>query len=384
MALGALALATPAAAHQKITFELTAIGHRVVIDGDQDGKVNDLITVRFSPGTGFLGADEYVFTHDIVGPLPSECEPVGEGPPWKEVRCPAAGIVGLVINAGQGNNTIDINGLAHSPLAQASLGAIQINFPGDGKTRLLASAFTAPTEVTGGSGSDDIQTGEGSDEIDAGGGENNVESGEGDDRVETGDGNQKVDLGGGDNTATLGNGNSKVTVGAGDNHVQLGDGNSVFDGPPSLPVMRPALGLLIGSITDTVSFGNGTSHYNGGPENDVATFGSGDSVFSGSGGDDQATFGAGDNKFSGGEGNDASSMGSGRDRFYGGGGEDWGKLGEGQDQGYGEADKDRIFGGTGNDKLFGGPDFDRLFGGAGKLDLCRSGGGGGGLKGCER
>src|SRR5436190_207631 len=103
-ALVALSLPALASAHQTISIDaLPDGGGQLTITGDTRG---DLITVDFNPDTG-----ELVLTHDVLDPIPAGCHPVGDGPPYKEVRCPAAGIRKIKIDTDGGDDKVDLRGL---------------------------------------------------------------------------------------------------------------------------------------------------------------------------------------------------------------------------------------------------------------------------------
>lgn len=226
LALGFVFLALPAtgAAFQTITIEPNGLepGEVLVIRGDKV-KTSDEITVSFDETT-----NELVITHDIIEPLPPECHAVGPGPPFKEVRCPGLGIVGVYAYSGTGKDKV----VAH---LENPAGALAMKF----------LAFL-------------------------GGDNDRFEGGEEDDEAFGEEGGDFVTLGGGDDYATM------------------GGGADVFDGGPGADLGKLGRGSdtgLGGPGRDRLFGGPGGDRLYGGPAFDYLNAGAGaDKCFGGSGG----------------------------------------------------------------------------------------------------
>jgi hypothetical protein len=206
----AAALPATSAAFQTITIEPNGLepGEVLVIRGDQ-GKTSDEITVRLDLETG-----ELVLTHDILEPLPPECHAVGSGPPFKEVRCPALGIVGVYVYAGTGKDKV----ITH------------LESPTDALMHLLAFL---------GGESDFFEGGEEEDEV------FDEEDGFGD-VVALGGGDDYATMGGGPDVVNGGPGADFATLGTGDDHGFGGPGKDKFLGGPGKDRLYggPAFDLL--------------------------------------------------------------------------------------------------------------------------------------------
>ncbi len=221
----AAALPAASAAFQTIAIEPNGLepGEVLVIRGDQ-GKTSDEITVGYDVVTG-----ELVIAHDILEPLPPDCHSVGPGPPFKEVRCPGAGIVGVYAYSGTGKDKV----VAH---LETPLGALIRFF-----------AFL-------GGESDSFEGGEEEDEV------FDEEDGLGD----------VVVLGGGDDYATMGGGPDVVNGGPGADFAKLGTGDDHGVGGPG---------------KDKFLGGPGKDRLYGGPAFDLLNAGRGyDRCFGGAGG----------------------------------------------------------------------------------------------------
>jgi Ca2+-binding RTX toxin-like protein len=374
-ALATLALpALPAAAsaHQELRYGPINPGHPedgfvIQIIGDADGKPNDTITVSYSKGTGPGGTDEIVMTHDIVDPLPAGCHATIPGPPAKEVRCPATGLKQIKIDAGQGNNTVDLSGLQGSPF-DAMGNTVTVDF-GDGSNKLVAPLDAA--EIDGTVGTDPTNTGQnnltfGDSHATFGfkGGSGSIKFGPNGGatlhyenasyNTHLGDGNDVVDASGGtDGDLNMGGGDDEVDLTTGDSpHIEGGDGNDKVQDQAASAGTPPASHL----------------NFDGGPGDDVFKLFSADH--------------APPVLFTGDDGNDLGIFGSSVDKFFGGAGNDKAKLGAGNDKGIGGSGNDNLNGGKGSDKLLGGPGRDKLNGGSGQ-DKCVPAGGGGSTSSCE-
>ena len=316
-----LALPGAASAYETVTDD----GSTIAIQGISQ-KPRDLITVSYAAAT-----DEYVITHDIYQPAPPQgCSFKTDGPPYLELRCPAAGITRISIAAGEDNDKILLANLidGSDPTAFAAPDLLSVDVdagPGnDGISTVGNQARFDPFAAASAAGHPvvmSIDMGTGNDGVGLGGGTFDVSY------ANAG----KFTGSNGNYTVGLGNGSSSVTAGDGTNSIKLGSGNSK---------------VTVGDGTDTVSFGRGNS------------------------------------KFFGGGGTDTVSFKGGNDKFFGGAGDDVAKMGGGHDKAFGGPGDDTLKGGGGVDKLIGGGGFDKLVGGGGG-DKCIGGGGGAKEVGCE-
>jgi Ca2+-binding RTX toxin-like protein len=320
-ALALLAVPATASAYEAVTDD----GSTITITGLAQ-KPRDLITVSYDAGSG-----EYVITHDVYQPAPpSGCRFTTDGPPFTELRCPAAGVTKIAIAAGEDNDKILLGGLidGSDPNSFAPPDLLSVSAdagPGnDGISTVGDQARSDPFAIASAAGHPvvmSIDMGTGSDGVSIGGGTFDVSY------ANAG----KFTGANGDYTVTLGNGSSHVTAGDGTNSFTLGSGNSK---------------VQVGDGNDTASFGRGNS------------------------------------KFIGGAGVDTVSFKGGNDKFIGGAGDDVAKMGGGHDKAFGGPGDDTLKGGGGVDKLIGGGGFDTLIGG-GAGDKCIGGGGGAKEVGCE-
>jgi Ca2+-binding RTX toxin-like protein len=320
-AAASLALPSTAPADQSLSVDSGTISIQAFSQAPKD-----LITASYD-----AGSDEYVFTHDIfLESGAGSCHPLTDGPPYLEVRCPAAGITKISIDAAEDNDKILLAGLIAnaSPNAFASPDLLSVNVGGgsgnDGLSTVGTTARVLPFASASAVGHPVVM---------------NINMGTGNDGVNVGGGTFDATFGGGgfytgangDNSVTFGNTSARVTLGDGTNVISLGAGNSK---------------VTVGDGTNTASFGRGNS------------------------------------KFFGGAGVDSVKFKGGNDKFFGGGGNDKAKMGSGRDKAFGGPGDDALKGNAGVDKLIGGGGFDLLVGGGGG-DKCLGGGAGAKKVGCE-
>ena len=156
----AAALALPAAspAHQVATLS----GGQLTIAGDQQNKLNDLITIDYDAST-----DELVFGQDVFGPHPSECSP-DAAQPERIIHCPASLISAIQINSGGGSDEVNAN------------------LPAD--MTIVVSTGAGGDSFTGGPEVDQVTMGSGSDKADGGPGNDVIKGGSGSDKLHGGPG----------------------------------------------------------------------------------------------------------------------------------------------------------------------------------------------------
>lgn len=222
-----------------------------------------------------------------------------------------AALTGIVVNAGDGNDTVDV-----------------------------FETIVDPATINGGTGDDQLYGGKGNDSITTG------TDGIGD-LADGRAGNDTITGGAGDDFLFGGLGNDVLNAGDGANSVEGGDGNDSITG---------------GDGSDALYGGKGLDTINGGGDADLIFGGGG----AGGGVDkvgDLIDGGAGDDSVFGNLGNDSISGGSGNDRIEGDLGND--SIVAGPEADAGVSDEDFAFGGLGNDTISGGFGLDALYGEAG-------------------
>lgn len=195
-ALAAVAIPADCFAFQTIAIEPNGLepGEVLVIRGDQV-KTSDEITVTLDPTT-----NEFVITHDVLEPLPPDCHAVGPGPPFKEVRCPAAAIVRVYAYSGSGKDKV----------------VSSIESPGAALGREFLAFLGEESDFFEGGEEDDVVSGEG--------------------------GGDLVRLGGGDDFGRLGDGTDRGLGGPGRDRLLGGRGGDRLYGGPAFDILNAGLG----------------------------------------------------------------------------------------------------------------------------------------------
>jgi Ca2+-binding RTX toxin-like protein len=246
------------------------------------------------------------------------------------VLCPASGIIGLTVSAGDEDDSIK-------------------------------NATAAPSTISGGEGNDSLEGGSGNDVIRGNKGLDTQTGGAGDDFIDSrGD---KADI------VTCGIGNDAVSADGADTvagDCEIVDRGGAPPPPPPGPASGPspaAAGLLGPGETSRLAPGACAKETIGTPADDLLNGTTiGDSLFGLQGNDVLAGL-PGDDCLFGGIGSDRLSGAEGDDRVLG----DDGKNGVGGDDSLsGNDGNDLLSGGPGNDRLYGGRGADRLSGGRGK------------------
>lgn len=290
-------LAAPAAApaFQNVTLENGGTTLRIVGDA---GKATDLVTIAYDAAT-----NEYVITHDILT-APPGCHFVGNGPPYKLLRCPAAGIGLILIDTATEADRVNVEGLAFESLNKDGFWYPPdllevVVFTGIGNDKYQETTIQPPSLPP--------LAHPAKRSVDMGGGNDGAEIGPGESNVVFGDGNAKILATAGINTIAIGAGNSKIELSGGTNTVKIGAGNSQVTAKGG---------------TNNVSFGGaGANTYTGGPGPDKVALGLGNDVAYGLGGPDRLLGGPGKDQLYGGAAYDLLNGGPGRpDRCYGGAG----------------------------------------------------------------
>ena len=172
-AVVAATLALPAAspAHQVATLS----GGQLTIAGDQQNKLNDLITLDYDAST-----DELVFGQDVFGSHPSECSP-DAAHPQRIIHCPASLISTIQIESGAGSDSVIAN-LPARMAVQASLGAGNDSFQGGSEVDQVTMG-AGGDKADGGPGQDVIKGGSGSDKLHGGPGADSLFGGTSPDKL---------------------------------------------------------------------------------------------------------------------------------------------------------------------------------------------------------
>lgn len=375
------------------------------VPSDLPSASNDFFThewvIENTTGTAFTvkkyDTDEFAllstdsFTGTVTGASASENVPLGDIFYFQGGTNANSYLTTVVINAGVGNDEINISGAGNATL--------------DGGT--------GDDTIRGGAGDDSITGGADNDALAGGTGKDTIDGGSGDDTI-TGFllGEETIPawytvadiLRGGDGNDEIvgGNSNNSLEGGAGDDYLEMdGTGNTVSggDGVDQVSFFKTttALSLVLnenGSISgdtgtgnsfaamegisgtafnDTISGNSGSNFLFGSDGNDSLSGNGGNDELYGYTGNDTLDGGLGADTIVGEDGADSIASGSGADSVDGGigndtitglSGNDTIVAGEGADSVNGEADNDSITGGDGNDTLLGSSGNDTIYGGA--------------------
>jgi Ca2+-binding RTX toxin-like protein len=207
LAAGSVAagLGLPAAspAHQVATLS----GGQLTITGDQQNKLNDLITLDYDSSR-----DELVIGNDVFGRHPSKCTRDAVHPE-RIIHCPASLISAIQIDAGTGRDSV----IATVPVAiQAVMGAGNDSFQGGSEV----------DTVRGGSGSDKASLGAGDDTASMGGGTDKAYGGPGKDTLKGAAASDKLFGQGGADWLLGGGGRDKLLAGGGQDQCNGGPGGA--------------------------------------------------------------------------------------------------------------------------------------------------------------
>jgi hypothetical protein len=201
----AAALALPAAspAHQVATLS----GGQLTIAGDQQNKLNDLITLDYDSSR-----NELVIGNDIFGRHPARCTPDAVHSE-RIIHCPASLISAIQIDAGAGSDSV----IASVPVPiQASMGAGNDSFQGGSEV----------DTVRGGPGSDKASLGAGDDTASMGGGTDKAYGGPGNDTLKGGAAGDKLSGQGGADWLLGGGGHDQLLAGGGQDRCNGGPGGA--------------------------------------------------------------------------------------------------------------------------------------------------------------
>ena len=341
-------LTVPAAAN---AWTVSVSGNQLRVDA-APGEANDLAITQLDPATLSL-ADSVLASPD---PLPAACTRIEA----ESMTCDTAGLSSLLVDSGDGNDLVAVDGNVLTPTLIGGEGNDQLSIAGTagsldgGSGDDTVSGDQGADLITGGPGGDQIDSGAGNDTVDAGNGDNSVSAGDGDDSVNTGGGLDTVDAGIGNDTVNSGDGEDSIDGGDGNDTLTGEGGNDALDGSSGTNKLRG------GDGDDTLTSERGTDTDSGGDGNDLITADGFSLVAEGGSGDDELQGGLADDQLNGGAGGDSLSGADGNDQLLGGDDGDQLDGGSGVDLLQGEAGDDSLNGGVGADILSGGGDDDRL------------------------
>ncbi len=283
------------------------------------------------------------------------------------------------IEAGDGNNTIDLSGVTSTNFGTS----LQIIITaGNGNDTFIGSPDFA-NSVLGGDGADTLTGGNKNDTLNGGNGNDSILGLNGDDLLKGTDGRDSIDGGtgndsveGGDGKDTLlgGAGNDSINGGADTDDVQGGLGNDNLTGGSGNDTVNGEDGndtVLGGSEADSLLGGKGTDSLNGESGNDTVNGEDGDDTLDGGSNNNSLLGGNGNDVLIGGSLNDTAIGNDGDDSIYGGSGDD-SLFGDSIDPLVVALGNDVIRGNAGNDTISGGGGRDTLDGDVGN-DLIQSG-----------
>lgn len=274
----------------------------------------------------------------------------------------AAGIETVVLNAGNGADTITIGNLdqvgAAILLVNGEDGNDTISALGAaiGRVRLQIDGGDGDDTLTGSDDADTILGGAGLDVITGNNGDDTLLGGDDADMIAGSNGNDVIDGNNGNDTALGESGDDSISGSFGDDMLVGDIGNDTIDGGFGDDLLNGMSGndSLLGNFgNDRIAAGSGDDTVSGGNDNDTIQGHSGADLIDGDHGDDLIIGQAGNDTIFGDDGNDTIMGGSGNDVLYG---ED------GDDLIDGEGASDTIVGGDGNDTLRGGGSDDTILG----------------------
>ncbi|NQV25154.1 MAG: hypothetical protein HQ518_12390, partial [Rhodopirellula sp.] len=243
----------------------------------------------------------------------------------------------LILNAGNGNNTITVGALDASFAAAVVAGTRSVTINGEGgDDNLNAVATNIALSILGGDGADTLIGGGQNDTVDGGAGNDDIEGGAGNDSLSGGADNDTVKGDAGTDSIDGGSGNDSILGGTEDD-------------------------TLIGGTEDDTIFGeDGDDSISGGDGTDSLAGGAGNDTISGDDGGDSIDGGAGQDSLDGGGDADTVDGGADNDTVLGGSGTDIVSGGDGDDLVDGGDDNDTLSGGSGTDNLIGGAGLDQV------------------------
>ena len=344
---------------------------------DESAAVNDL-TVTFDDKNTPASADDEVTFHDAVAPIeklvgpdvypPAQTQCFEDGP--QVVRCQADNVTTVLLETGDGSDSIDVAGDPMVTWHESGPGADVIH-GGPGHDGVFA--HNGNDTVYGAGGDDEINGGADDDFIAGNAGDDGLEGQAGSDTVDGGSGPDWLSGGGGDDTVDYHLSASPLRIDLdGDD-----DDGTALEGDNVNANFETVLGgsagdeILGSSLPETIRGNGGPDDLAGLGGNDVILGGTAADVLSGGSGRDDLRGEANDDLLIGGIDDDTLLGGTGADDHYGGLGSDtaeyWdrsakvvadigGEIGDDGEAGEGDTitiDTESIVGGSGPDELTG-------------------------------
>lgn len=273
----------------------------------------------------------------------------------------AATVTALVVNAGDGADTVSVGGIDVATTVNGEEGDDDLGYSdvhnsattlngGEGDDTFTTNV---PVYVDGGSDDDTLDGhnandgatlhgGDGSDSILGGAGHDSITGGDAADYIEGRAGNDTFDGGSGDDTLVGGNGNDSMIGGSG---ADLADYSYVTTGTNDLNLSLDGVANDTNSVTgETDNLDTSIEHITGG---------AGDDTLVGSSAGNMLIGGTGNDSIAGSSGNDTMTGGDGADTLSGSSGSDSLDGGVGSDLVDGDGDIDTLIGDAGTDTLSG-------------------------------
>ncbi len=260
------------------------------------------------------------------------------------------GRISLLIDGGNGNDTIDAMG--------SNIGSVALQIMGG----------VGADTLGGGPSNDRISGGEGDDSIVGRNGRDTLFGNDGADTINGGADNDVINGGANNDTIIGETGDDRIDGGLDSDDINGGDGNDTLMGNFGDDLLNGMAGndsLLGGSGQDMMLGGAGMDTLDGGRNNDTLRGQAGNDTLRGNHGDDLLEGDDGNDELVGGDGNDTIRGSNGNDGIAGGDGDDLLIGGTGEDTIQGEDGDDTLRGGGGKDTLVGDQGIDVLNGNGG-------------------
>ena len=281
----------------------------------------------------------------------------------------------LVVNAGQGDDTVTVNDLATIDCAiliivNGDEGNDRLTAQGSrlGLARLMMNGNAGNDTIIGSNDGDSLSGNEGNDAINGQAGNDSITGSVGDDILAGGLGDDTLDGGDGEDFVTGNAGNDRMRGGAGNDTLRGFEGDDTLDGQAGDDNLNGMDGH------DVVRGGVGRDQISGGTGNDSLDGGRNDDSINGNTGNDSIVGDHGNDFISAGDGNNTVYGGDGNDTVLSEGGDDVVVAGDGDDVVNTDGGNDVILGGDGNDNIQAGAGNDTILGGDGDDTLNGQGG----------
>ena len=281
----------------------------------------------------------------------------------------------LVVNAGQGDDTVTVNDLSTIDCAilvivNGDEGNDRLTAQGSrlGLVRLMMNGNAGNDTIIGSLDGDSLSGNEGNDAINGQAGNDSIMGSAGDDILAGGLGDDTLDGGDGADFVTGNAGNDRMRGGADNDTLRGFEGDDTLDGQTGDDNLNGMDG------NDVIRGGVGKDQLVGGSGNDSLDGGRNDDTINGNSGNDSIVGDHGNDFISAGDGNNTIYGGDGNDTMLSEGGDDIVVAGDGDDVVNTDGGNDVILGGDGNDNIQAGAGNDTILGGDGDDTLNGQGG----------